>query len=81
MVVDTQGALQKTSRIVVVDDFVTRGATFIGSCSRIAEVFPGADITAFAAVRTMTGAEVDALVQPATGEIRLLINGETFRTP
>jgi hypothetical protein len=81
MAVNTQGALQPPGRIVIVDDFVTRGATFVGSCSRIAEVFPDADVTAFAAVRTMTGVEIDKLVEPTIGEIRLQSNGETFRAP
>jgi len=79
--VDTQGVLQPPRRIVVVDDFVTRGATFIGSCSRIAEAFPDVEVKGFAAVRTMTGAEVDELVVPTIGAISLRGNGETFRAP
>jgi adenine/guanine phosphoribosyltransferase-like PRPP-binding protein len=81
MVVDTQGTLQPPGRVVVVDDFITRGATFVGSCSRIADAFPDADVLAFAAVRTMTGAEIDNLVEPTIGEIKLQSNGETYRIP
>jgi adenine/guanine phosphoribosyltransferase-like PRPP-binding protein len=81
MAVDAQGVLEPPTRIVLVDDFVTRGATLVGACSRVAEAFPGAEIRAFAAVRTMTGSEITELVQPVAGEIRLEDNGETFRDP
>jgi predicted amidophosphoribosyltransferase len=49
-----QGSLSKPSEILLVDDIVTRGATFIGAANRLADVFPQTHIRAFAAMRTIS---------------------------
>lgn len=40
--------------ILLVDDLVTRGSTFLGAAYRIAESYPNARIKAFAAMRTVS---------------------------
>jgi hypothetical protein len=40
------------TRITIVDDVVTRGATLIASASRVKEVFPEAEVLGFALLRT-----------------------------
>lgn len=59
-------------RIVVVDDFVTRGSTFMGAALALDEAFPGIEIEAFALVRTKgLIPEIDKLVEPVKGKIVL----------
>jgi len=41
-----------TGRILIVDDVVTKGSTALAAASRLAEVYPNADIRLFAAIRT-----------------------------
>ena len=59
------------TEIVIVDDIVTRGSTFLGAAARLLEVFPNARIRAFAVARTarMTG----GIEAPCAGTIT--ING------
>ena len=57
-------------RIVVVDDFVTSGATLLAACSRVAEVCPESVVLGFAAVRAMSDGDVDNLRAPVRGCIR-----------
>lgn len=81
MSVDAQLNLRPPQRIVVVDDVVTRGSTLLAACSRLADTFPDASVTAFAAERTMTNAEIVDMLEPTVGEIRIDAYGETFRDP
>lgn len=39
-------SLARPRRVLLVDDFVTRGATLVGAASRVAEVFPDAEVAA-----------------------------------
>lgn len=56
------------SRITVVDDVVTKGATLIAATSRVAEAFPETEVRAFALVRTMGRIEdVERIVDPCQG--------------
>jgi hypothetical protein len=57
-------------RIVVVDDFITKGRTLTAACSRIQEAFPAATVRAFTYVRSKGFDEVDQLVEPFEGEVR-----------
>lgn len=68
-------------RIVLVDDFVTRGATLIGAASRLLEQWPDSDVKAFALVRSITPGEIGSIRQPCVGTIELRDDGETFRLP
>ncbi len=68
-------------RIVVVDDFVTKGNTLLGATSRVKEAFPGADVKAFALVRTLgLQPEIERVLDPCVGVIRLVRN-EADRSP
>lgn len=68
-------------RMILVDDFVTRGATMIGAASRLFEQFPTLDLKAFALVRSITSGDIDAIRQPCIGTLELRQNGESFRNP
>ncbi len=58
------------TRVVVVDDFVTKGATFLASSWRVHEIMPAVEISAFAMVRTMgLVPDVDRLIAPHVGRI------------
>jgi adenine/guanine phosphoribosyltransferase-like PRPP-binding protein len=52
MVVQKQLAAPK--KVVLVDDVVTRGHTFIAGASLIHDTYPNCEIKAFAAMRTMS---------------------------
>ena len=68
MIVDR--SLVAPNRIVLVDDVITKGRTLLASAMRLREVFPGAEIQAFALVRTMgLISDVDQLLAPCRGEI------------
>lgn len=58
-------------RVVVVDDFVTTGATLLATASHVAALWPNSDVRAFALVRSMSGEQVNItrIDVPATGSI------------
>jgi phosphoribosylpyrophosphate synthetase len=60
--------------MILVDDFVTRGATMIGAASRLLDQFPSVDLKAFALVRSLTSADIDAIRQPCIGTLELRQN-------
>jgi hypothetical protein len=69
------------SRIILVDDVVTKGRTLLAAATRLHEAFPTSDIRAFALLRTMgLGQKVDRLLAPCVGEIRWR-GGDAFRSP
>jgi len=57
--------------LTIVDDIVTRGATFIACYARLREVYPQIPIQCFGLIRTMSGVEVDSILQPVAGIITL----------
>jgi len=59
------------AEILLVDDVVTSGTMLLASVSRLREAFPTATVRAFALVRTMSGQEVDALLDPCLGVVKL----------
>lgn len=74
--------LAVTTRITLVDDFVTKGNTLLGAASRLAAVYPRATLAAFAAVRTKGfQPEVDGLVDPCVGRVWERYPGEADRDP
>jgi hypoxanthine phosphoribosyltransferase len=69
------------SRITVVDDFVTKGASLLAAASLVKAAFPEAEVMAFALIRTMgLVPEVEQIIAPCVGKIRLRGN-EAFRDP
>lgn len=74
-------ALTDVDDLVLVDDVVTRGATFLGAASRIKERFPNARIRAFALICTRSKpTEFSTFVDPAVGRIELE-TGQSRRRP
>lgn len=66
--------------LVLVDDFITRGATLLACATMLKARFPGVDVYAFAFVRTMSAGDVIDIIAPVRGVIRL--NGDsTQRVP
>lgn len=74
-------SLLRPRRVLLVDDFVTRGATLIGAASRVADVFPGVEIRGFALVRSMTDGDITAIRDSCVGVIELGADGECRRRP
>jgi glutamine phosphoribosylpyrophosphate amidotransferase len=68
-------------RILLVDDFVTRGATLIGAASRVQEVFPGVEVRAFPLVRSITDGDIPTIREPCVGTVELDADGECRRRP
>jgi predicted amidophosphoribosyltransferase len=68
-------------RIVLIDDVVTKGRTLLAAATRVHEAFPGAQIRAFALVRTMgLVTDIQQLLDPCKGEIRWRF-GDAHRSP
>jgi hypothetical protein len=68
--------------LVVVDDFVTKGATLLASGSLVKAAFPTSTVSGFALVRTMGFVpEVDTVVEPCVGRIWLSAGGTVHRRP
>lgn len=68
--------------ILLVDDVVTRGATFLGAACSMAESYPKADIKAFAAMRTVSNGDTfKGIIDPCDGDITLRDDGHSLRRP
>jgi predicted amidophosphoribosyltransferase len=67
--------------VVLIDDIITKGRTFLAAATRLHEAFPEAQIRAFALLRTrglISG--IDTLLEPCRGEIRWM-DGDARRLP
>lgn len=76
------------SRVTIVDDVVTTGATLLGCASRVQQTFPDADVRGFAVMRSLTRMadggyrQISKVLDPVhEGRIVLQANGRTRRTP
>jgi adenine/guanine phosphoribosyltransferase-like PRPP-binding protein len=80
---EVQKLLSEPSNILLVDDIITRGATLLGAASRLAEVFPGAEIRAFAVIRAISSEnEFQHEYCPTVGKILFRESqGDTLRRP
>jgi hypothetical protein len=68
-------------RLTLVDDVITRGRTLLAAAQRLAELFPAADIRAFALLRTLgRNQPLERVLDPCEGEVRWLA-GDSRRTP
>jgi predicted amidophosphoribosyltransferase len=74
-------SLIRPRRILLIDDVVTRGATFLGAALRIQSDIPDSEIGAFALARAITDREIEAIRDPVVGAIELDAGGESFRRP
>ena len=68
-----QAMVGVAERVLIVDDVITKGSTGLAAASRLAEVYPEADIKIFALVRTKgLVPDIDRILDPTTGVIRLV---------
>jgi hypothetical protein len=68
-------------RIVLVDDVITKGRTLLAAALRLRDVFPHADVRAFALIRTLgLGSRLDRLLAPCEGVVRWT-GGDALREP
>jgi predicted amidophosphoribosyltransferase len=73
--------LPPTARVLLVDDFITKGRTLLAAASVLANVFPGVDARGFAVVRTMgLVPDIERIASPVVGEIRFE-RGDAARNP
>ncbi len=74
--------LDRPARITVVDDVVTKGATLLAAASLVAQAFPGAEVRAFALVRTEGFVpDIASMVDPVVGRITLKRSDRVYREP
>jgi hypothetical protein len=68
-------------RLTLVDDVITRGRTLLAAAERLREAYPGAQIRAFALLRTLGRDEaLGRLLDPWEGEVRW-VRGDARRVP
>jgi hypothetical protein len=69
------------TRVLLVDDVVTRGATLLGAASRLKDAFPECEERGFALVRTESFDEVTEVRDPRVGIIDVARTGKALRRP
>jgi hypothetical protein len=80
--ISVQKPINQPSKIILIDDVITRGSTLLGVANRLADVFPDTPIYAFAAMRTISNPrEFNKVYDPCSGEITLRSSGDTLRKP
>lgn len=80
---DIVAAALPSTRIVLVDDVITSGASMMGCALRIAAGLPGLEPSVgFAAMRTVSApGDFVAILSPTDGEITLYASGNCHREP
>lgn len=74
--------LSTASRFLVVDDFVTRGATLLACASLLQAFYPAAEVRGFGLERAVSNPiEFRAILDPVVGSIVLRPSGDTIRRP
>lgn len=59
------------SRVILVDDVVTKGVTLYAGCALVQEKMPGADVRAFGLIRTLgLQPDIERIVDPVVGILR-----------
>jgi len=77
-----QESLCQPSKIILIDDIVTRGATLLGAANCLADFFSNTPIYGFAAIRTTSNPnEFTKIYDPCIGTIMLRDQGDTLRIP
>lgn len=68
--IDARGELIAPTRLLVVDDVITRGRTLLACVRRLQEALPACEVRCFAMVRTKGyQPEVERIVDPCTGRV------------
>jgi predicted amidophosphoribosyltransferase len=79
--IEIESISPEPEEILLIDDIVTRGATFLGSANKLKVVFPRSHVRAFAAMRTISSpGEFKRIIDPCLGNITLE-GQETTRRP
>ena len=78
---DVQPSLVRPTRLLLIDDFITRGATLLGAASRLQLAYPLSEVRGFALVRSMTDGDIAAIGAPCEGTVILNEAGESTRRP
>lgn len=74
--------IELSNRIVVVDDFITKGATLLACVNAISAIYPNAEVSAFAFIRTLgLVSEIERIKEPIIGNISVTRNGASNRQP
>ncbi|HEV7302420.1 MAG TPA: phosphoribosyltransferase [Tepidisphaeraceae bacterium] len=69
------------TKLILVDDVVTRGATIMGCYARMHDYFPAVPIACFGITRTISTGENSSVVLPSTGIITATSNDHIHRQP
>ena len=71
----------RPGKILLIDDIITQGATMVGCAKRLKDLFPDADISGFAAMRSIYKPETFSnFIDPCRGVIKFFpSSGLTFR--
>lgn len=78
---EVERMLMVPKNILLVDDLVTKGSTFLGAACRIAELYPNTRIKAFAAMRTVSQErDFVRIMEPCEGTITPTRNGRSRRS-
>ncbi|MDH3617565.1 MAG: phosphoribosyltransferase [Nitrosopumilus sp.] len=73
-----QKELSDPAEILLIDDFITRGATSIAAANRLADAYPNANIRVLVVMKTITNpANFKKIYDPCIGKIEYS-NGECF---
>lgn len=73
-----QKELSEPDEILLIDDFITRGSTFIGAANKLRDAFPNANIRAFAGIKTISRSEdFRKIYDPCKGKIKFY-NEESY---
>jgi hypothetical protein len=67
--VESVRPLDSPTALVLVDDIVTRGSSFVGVLPHLTATFPGAPIHCFALLRTISQGEIASILDPVAGRI------------
>jgi adenine/guanine phosphoribosyltransferase-like PRPP-binding protein len=79
---EAENALARPTRVAIVDDVVTKGATLLAVASHVKNLFPEAGVCVFAMLRTMgLQPEIEKILDPCVGRIHLTAWGEADRQP
>jgi predicted amidophosphoribosyltransferase len=62
---------EQLSKVILVDDVITKGRTLLAAAGRVRDVLPHADVRAFALIRTLgRSASLERLVQECQGVVK-----------
>ena len=74
--IDVQREIAVPNRFLLVDDIVTKGSKLLGLASRVYDVYPDADVRAFAMIRTKgLQHDIESMYEP-NEKSRIILRGD-----